>query len=322
MASRLDGVRCLALRSGGARSTLCGMLFHIGGPHRQWHRLWPALNNRVGALRLELTKAGAMVRRQDEELQRLRAEIRKLQAELARATRVGTLETLTGPLAHELNQPLTAIRANAQAALRLLAAPQPDLAEVRAALNDIVSDESLAFDLIQRLRGLIRKDQPQQILVDLNGVVRDVVRILRYHAMDHEVALTASLQPDAISIAGDRIQLQQIVLNLTLNAIDAVKDMDVARRAVSVATRYHDGFAEVAVRDRGRGVPEHELHRIFEPFWTTKPAGMGLGLTICRSLADAHGGSVVAARNGRGGGMTFTARFALKRPSGATGSEG
>jgi C4-dicarboxylate-specific signal transduction histidine kinase len=274
---------------------------------------YKALKAEVRALQAALERVEVAGRAREDLVQHQRDEIEQLQAELAHAGRVAMLGTLTSPLAHELNQPLAAIMANAQAALRLLMAQRPNLGEVRAALEDIVRDNRLAADLIQRLRGLIRKDRPpDRVTVDLNLIVHDVVRILHYDAMAHHVQVRTWLAPRGTMVMGDPIELQQIVLNLALNAIEALKKS--AIRTVMLRTATYANHVELAVIDHGGGVTKEDLPRLFEPFWTTKPAGTGLGLTICRSLAGAHGGELIARRNRRTRGMTFVLRLKAQEP--------
>jgi PAS domain S-box-containing protein len=317
--SRTDVVwlKCVAVpvRDGGPRR-LRGMMLDVTAAKREeeQHR---QLKVEVDALRMTLSHVESLARQQAQELVRRGTEVHELQAELAHVGRVAILAALTGPLAHELNQPLAAIMANAQAALRLLSLETPDLREVRAALDDIVTDDRLAADLIQRLRALIRKGEPEQGPVDLNTIVRDVARIVHYEVMDHGVTMDIRLCPQEALVHGDRVQLQQIVLNLTLNAIDAVRDVVDRPRSVALAAAVRGDVAEVTVTDTGVGASEMQITRMFEPFWTTKPSGTGLGLTICRSLAAAHGGELVAVRN-PGAGMTFTLR--LKAGASAKGT--
>jgi PAS domain S-box-containing protein len=239
------------------------------------------------------------------EWKRAETDADQLRRDVAHLTRVATLGELTASLAHELSQPLTAILANAQAAERLLAAgPQtesassPDLEQVREILHDIAVDDKRAVELIHRLRGLLKKEDLERKPVDLNEVVHEAVELVAHHAAMRQVALALELEPDLPHVTGDPVQLQQVVLNFFLNGLDAMRDLAPEDRKLLVRTHKKDAHAvELAVRDSGTGVPPDRLARIFEPFYTTKPSGLGLGLSISRSIIEAHGGRVEAANN-------------------------
>ena len=245
-----------------------------------------------------------------------RAELRarELQDELAHAGRVMALGALTGSLAHEINQPLTAIMANARAAGHMLTAEQPDLREVRAALDDILSDNRRIGEVLRRLRRLLKKDRGEYVPVDVNAIVNEVVELVHSDLVGRQVALDVSLAPDLPSVLGDRIQLQQVMLNLLLNAGEAVRGSAVDARRVRLTTAVESGRVVLSVSDRGVGVSNEQLARMFEPFYTTKSDGMGLGLSICRTIIDAHSGTIVARRNPDRG---LTCSFSLEAlPSG------
>jgi PAS domain S-box-containing protein len=235
-------------------------------------------------------------------------EARELREELAHVARVTSLGALTGSLAHEINQPLASIMANAQAALRMIAAPQPDLVELRETLSDIVSDDRRAGDVLRRLRALLTKEAPESKTLDIKSTMEDILQLVHSDIVMRRVALEVDLAPDLPPVLGDRVQLQQVALNLLINAFEAVQDLDVARRRVRLQTSRQDGQIVISVVDQGRGVPEDDLARVFEPFYTTKPDGMGLGLPICRTIAVSHGGALVAAPNVDAG-MTFSLRL-------------
>jgi PAS domain S-box-containing protein len=231
---------------------------------------------------------------------RRRAEqrARDLQGELAHAGRVLALGTLTGSLAHEINQPLTAIATNAPVALGLLNAGESDHADIREALGDIASDSKRIDDVLRRLRLLLRKGRHERSLVDINDLVKDVLTLVHANLVQRRVAIDAELADDLPNVLGDRIQLQQVVLNILMNASEAVSAMDNPDdRYVKVTTEVRGSAVVVSITDRGMGVSDAALERMFHPFFTTKHDGMGLGLSICRSIIDAHAGRIAAVRN-------------------------
>src|SRR5262245_40908771 len=235
------------------------------------------------------------------------SELQHNRQQLAHVTRISTMGELAASLAHELNQPLTAILSNAQAAQRFLAANPPDLQEVQEILKDIVQDDSRASEVIQRMRALVKKEVVAFVSLDLAEVIRDVARLVHSDAALLNVDLGLEL-PDLPAVQGDRVQLQQVVLNLLLNAFDAMKDCPVnERRVVLQAERDGACMAKVAVRDRGPGLRRDKLDKIFQPFYTTKRDGLGMGLSISRSIIEAHGGRLWAENNpDRGATFYFT----------------
>ena len=239
-------------------------------------------------------------------------EARELRDELAHVGRVTSLGALTGSLAHEINQPLASIMANAQAALRLIATPPIDLAELRDALNDIVSDDRRAGDVLRRLRALLTKETPESKPLDMKDTMEEILQLLHSDVVMRRVTLETHLASDLPPVYGDRVQLQQVALNLLINAFDAVHDLDVERRRVALHATSQDGQVVVSVVDHGRGISTDDMPRVFEPFYTTKPDGMGLGLPICQTIAVSHGGTLVATPNPDGG-MTFSLRLPVGR---------
>jgi two-component system, LuxR family, sensor kinase FixL len=215
---------------------------------------------------------------------------------------------LAASLAHELNQPLTAILSNAEAAQHFLDASLPDLEEVRASLADIVDDDHRASEVIRRLRGLLQKGELERLPLDLNQTIREVVRLVHSDVIIRQVALTLALDPALPPVCGDRVQLQQVVLNLMLNGLEAMTDTGLDERALIVCTKRPDAHTvQVEVQDSDSGLAEVNMDRIFEPFYTTKPADMGMGLLICRSIIEAHGGRLWVANNlARGATFYFT----------------
>ena len=236
-------------------------------------------------------------------------EVQERRAELTHLSRVAMLGELSGSLAHELNQPLTAILSNAQAAQRFLARPQINRAELEEILGDIVDADRHAGEVIRSLRLLLKKGEVQRQPLDANQVVREVLDLMRSDLLNHQVAAETELAPDLPTVRADRVQLQQVLLNLVMNACDAMAGSDSAGRLLCVSTRWIVGEGvRVSVRDHGHGIPADSLGRVFEPFFTTKPHGLGLGLAVCRSILLAHDG-VLSAENHPGGGAVFYFTF-------------
>jgi PAS domain S-box-containing protein len=213
--------------------------------------------------------------------------------QLAHVSRVSTVGELGQNLAHEINQPLTAIQANAEAARELLAGERPDLAEARAALDDIVADNKRAQEVIRRIRSLVQNTPQVHSRVDLNRVAAESVQMSQTDAGSKGVAIRLDLGSDIPAVLGDEVQLQQVALNLIINAMEAVSQSQSAPRLVTVKTAGDgDGSVSLCVSDTGPGIDRLAAERLFEPFFTTKPQGMGLGLSISRTIVEAHGGSL------------------------------
>jgi PAS domain S-box-containing protein len=221
--------------------------------------------------------------------------------ELAHLSRVALLSELSGSLAHELNQPLTAILSNAQAATRFLAHSPPNLEEVRESLVNIVESDKRAGEVIRRLRAMLRKDPPEFQRLDLNEVVQDVLRIIRSDLLNRNVETRLELAEVLPLVHGDRVQLQQVLLNLIMNGTDAMADVPAGRVLTVRSLVTPAGGVEVQVADIGRGIPEGDLERIFSPFVTSKREGMGLGLAVCTTIAEAHSGRLWASNNAGAG---------------------
>ena len=221
--------------------------------------------------------------------------------ELAHLSRVAMLGELSGSLAHELNQPLTAILSNAQAAQRFLAQSPPRLDRLAEILSDIVKSDHRAGAVIQRIRSLLRKESAQRNPLDINDVVEETLRLMRSDLLNRHVVVRADLGEGLPAVSGDRNQLQQVLLNFMMNGCDAMDGRDMDGRLLVRTRTTADGNVEFSVADRGTGIPSADLERIFEPFVTTKSHGMGLGLTICRSIVEAHGGRLWATNNSDGG---------------------
>jgi two-component system sensor kinase FixL len=225
--------------------------------------------------------------------------------ELAHLSRVAMLGELSGSLAHELNQPLAAILSNAQAAQRFLARGDTDLDEVREILKDIVAEDKRAGEVIHRLRLLLKKGEVQRQLLAVNELVYEVLLLIRSDLVNYGVTVTTEFAPGLPPVQGDRVQLQQVLLNLIMNACSAMVDGEPADRRLVLRTERVEGGVHIAVSDNGRGIPHKDLERIFEPFYTTRPEGMGLGLTVCRTIITAHGGTLRAENNSERGASMY-----------------
>jgi PAS domain S-box-containing protein len=226
--------------------------------------------------------------------------------DLAHLARVTALGELSSSLAHELTHPLTAILSNAQAAQRFLADDNVDLDEVREILNDIVAQDQRAGDVIHSVRLMLKKGELQEHCddVDLNEVILDVVNLMRSDLINRNVTLDTDLAQKLPAITGDRVQLQQVLLNLALNGCEAMADYNSSERRLLIASQWENGAVRVSVADRGSGIPEEKMQQVFERFFTTKKEGMGLGLSVCRTIIDAHRGKIWAT-NDAGCGATF-----------------
>jgi PAS domain S-box-containing protein len=232
-------------------------------------------------------------------------EYEKNRDELAHLARFTTLGELSGSLAHELNQPLAAILSNAEAAQRFLAHDPPETGELRAILEDIVAEDERAGEVIGRLRALFKKGEVVFQPTDLSAAILDVLRLLRSELVAHDIAIVTDLPPSVPLVRADRIQIQQILLNLVKNASDAMSHVPVVKRRLTLSLHGNgNGHVRVSVRDTGTGIRDDVLDRLFQPFVTTKPDGMGLGLAVCRTIVDAHRG-ILRAENNEEGGATF-----------------
>jgi PAS domain S-box-containing protein len=242
---------------------------------------------------------------------RKRAEeaLRRAQAELTHLTRITTMGELAASIAHEVNQPLTAVVNNANACLSLLPNGTPHLEEVREALTEILDDTDRASAVITRVRQLAKKAPSERIFLDLRDVITDILALARYESATRRVTIRTELPNELPCVSGDRVQLQQVLLNLVMNGMDAMSQIDEAQRVLIIGGRREtqDGvsLALVSVQDSGSGFKPEEMDRLFEAFYTTKPQGMGMGLAISRSIIEAHGGRLWAEPN-QGPGATFS----------------
>lgn len=238
-----------------------------------------------------------------DDLKRTGDDLRQAQSDLARINRVTAMGELTATLAHELIQPLTGIITNANASQRRLAEEELDLGEVRSANTRLLRDAHRAADIVARVRAQFEKGPAKRETLDVNELARDTVALLRHEAARYRVTMRTDLAPDLPVIVGDRVQLQQVVMNLIINGIEAMKDVDGTREMVIQSQRADAGVL-VSVCDTGAGLAPQLEERIFEPFFTTKPHGTGMGLRISRSIIEAHGGRLRAKSND-GPGATF-----------------
>lgn len=246
----------------------------------------------------ELQQENRERRKAEEELRHSTDALNHLQEEVRQASRVAIMGELTASLAHELNQPLGGILSNAQAALRLLAAKRPDLAEVKEAVAEIISDNSRAVEVIRNVRALFQRDEAQMSPVDLKQVLLDAGRMLAADATARNVTLQFNLPDSLPTLIGNRTQLLQALINLVLNAFDAVCEDGTEMREVEIrASQPEPGQVHIAVNDSGKGIDPEIVPRLFDAFFTTKPRGTGMGLAIVRSIIENHGGRLWATRN-------------------------
>jgi NO-binding membrane sensor protein with MHYT domain/nitrogen-specific signal transduction histidine kinase len=249
--------------------------------------------------------------------ERRRAEeaLRQTQADLEHVNRVNTLGELTASLAHEVNQPITAAVTNARTCLRWLTRDQPDLEEARDAAMRIVNDGTRAAEIVTRVRQIFRKGPPELQLVDVNDVIRDMIVLLRNEATRYAISVRTELEGDLPLVMGDRVQLQQVLMNLMINSIDAMKAVDGARELAIRSQRADHEQLLASISDTGVGLPPQQADQIFNAFFTTKPHGTGMGLRICRSIVESHGGRLWATANpGRGATFNLTLPTSVEAP--------
>lgn len=256
----------------------------------------------------KIRTANEILRREIQERARAESEVRRRQEELARVSRAASMGELTTSIAHEVKQPLFAIVSNAQTAQRLLDADPPDIHEVREALSDIASDGDRASKIIDHVRSLVRKSPLPASQLDLNAVAQSALRLVQPELRGRGLAVVAQLAPDLPQVTGNAIELEQVVLNFLINAAQAMHGRAAREAPLVLRTSRVEETVELSVEDQGIGAAEEDLDRLFEPFYTTKSEGTGMGLAINRTIIQGHGGRIWATRN-KECGMTF--HFAL-----------
>jgi signal transduction histidine kinase len=280
-----------------------------------WERYsWPLSS----IMAVVLIQAGLIMVLLSEHRRRQFAEVQSRQrmAELAHVNRFSTAGELTASIAHEINQPLGAILTNAETAEALLnsqspeIAARPDMVELRDIVADILHDDRRATEVIRRMRSLLKKAPFEPREFDLNGIVQEAIRFLSALAVARKFEMTNVITPHALPIIGDRVQLQQVILNLVMNGIEAMQDTAAESRIISIRTARVENFAQLSVSDCGPGISDDKLKAVFEPFYTSKAEGMGMGLSIARTIIEAHDG-VISAKNRDHGGASFRIRLPL-----------
>ncbi len=242
------------------------------------------------------------------------AEARKQWEHLTHVTRTGIMGELTASLAHEINQPLTAIQANTEAAIRFMAVSEPDTGEVSQILKDISRDNARASSIISKIRALLKKEPTPFTVLDMNELIADVLSLLRADSLLQELVIIRDFSPELPPVFGDRVQLQQVVINLILNGTAAMKQVPVDRRRLVIKTENQkESVVKVSVADFGTGIDGQNAQSLFEPFYTTKPDGMGMGLTISQTIIREHGGTICASNHPEGGAVfAFTLSVQLE----------
>jgi C4-dicarboxylate-specific signal transduction histidine kinase len=272
------------------------------------------LEARVAERTVELRNANEALMKQMEEQRRTEETLQATRAELARAARITTIGELTASIAHEVNQPLAAVVANADACVAWLSREHPDLGEARAAAERATQGATRASDVIARIRSLITKATPEKSRIKINEIMEQTAALAEGQAAKNRVTIQLGLSPDSPIVFGDSIQLQQVILNLVMNGIEAMTTVTGREKMLTLRSDSQpDGQILVAVQDSGIGLSDDVKNRLFEPFFTTRTKGMGMGLSISRSIIEAHGGRLWAESNGSDG-STF--QFALPGESG------
>jgi C4-dicarboxylate-specific signal transduction histidine kinase len=246
-------------------------------------------------------------RRVEESRNHAEVALRQARADLARVSQATTMGEFTASLAHEVNQPIAAAVTDANTCLRWLRRDQPDVEEACEAASRVVKDATRAAEIIGRIHMLFKKGAPQQELADVNEVIREMLALLRSEATRYSISIRTQLAGDLHQVMGDRVQLQQVLMNLMINGIEAMKEVDETRELMITSQQAENEQLMVSVSDTGVGLPEHQADQIFDAFFTTKPDGTGMGLRISRSIVESHGGRLWAAdRSPRGASFCFT----------------
>jgi C4-dicarboxylate-specific signal transduction histidine kinase len=265
----------------------------------------------------ELAKANDELRSEMNERRRAEEALQKAQAELAHVSRLMTLGELTASISHEVNQPIAAVVTNGQVCQRLLALEPPRLDDLRATLERIVRDANRASEVIQRIRALAKRTEPQMVSLDINDVIREAVLLVQREVLSHAASLRMELSAALPHVLGDRVQLQQVVINLVINGVEAMASITDRLRELVIRSQQHEpGQVLVAVLDCGIGIDSQTAEQLFSAFFTTKPSGMGMGLSISRSIIRAHGGRLWASPNpDHGAAFQFTLPVNTQRES-------
>jgi C4-dicarboxylate-specific signal transduction histidine kinase len=266
----------------------------------------------------ELQSTNEALEAESRERKRAEESLRQAQADLAHVSRVTTMGELTASLAHEVNQPIAAAVTSANSCIRWLAAEVPNLDKARAAAMRIVKDGTRAAEIISRIRLLFQKGTQQLELVDVNEVIEEMITLLRGEATRYSISVRTELAADLPPVTGDRVQLQQVMMNLVTNSIDAMKVVDGTRELAIKSQRAENEHLRVSVSDTGVGLPPGQADQIFNAFFTTKPHGTGMGLRICRSIIESHGGRLWAADNSPRGASFHFALHAKSEAKGMT----
>ena len=253
------------------------------------------------------------LRRAVEALRESEETLRSAQAELAHANRVATMGQLTASIAHEVNQPLAGVVANAEACLRWLDRETPNLDTARRSVECIINDGNRASEVIRRVRALATKTETKQEPLDINSAISEVVPLVKRELINHKVSLRTELEPALPAVLADRVQLHQVIINLVMNSIEAMQSVTDRPRELVIGSHEDETHRVlVTVTDSGVGISAENADRLFNAFFTTKSSGMGMGLSICRSIVEAHGGRMSAANN-VGPGATFQCVLPVQR---------
>jgi C4-dicarboxylate-specific signal transduction histidine kinase len=269
------------------------------------------LERRVTERTSQLTAINEELRKEIADRQRVEEALQEAQVELARITRVLAMGELVASIAHEINQPLAAIVMNTNFSLCQLASSAPNLQEVKDAIEDVAEDATRIKDVISRLRSLFQKGAPDMVALDINDVIQEVLVLLRNEAARNHVQVRLDLAAGLPRVLGDRVQLQQVLINLVLNAIDAMRAVNHRPRDLDIKTARHADGVLIQVQDSGIGLDPDRVDRVFEPFYTTKPHGIGMGLSISRSIIESHGGCLWAESGSPGALIQFTLPIAI-----------
>jgi PAS domain S-box-containing protein len=236
-----------------------------------------------------------------------RERLRQVKSDLAHLNRVTTMGELAASIAHEIKQPISATHTNAKTCLRWLGRDQPNIEEAREAISRIIQDVTRASEIITRIRGLFRKGEPERGSVDVNEVIGEMISLLRSEAGRHAISVHTELAPELPKVRADRVQLQQVLMNLMLNGIEAIGEGNVAGQLTIRTQKNPEDLVLISVSDSGVGLPPDGAHKVFDAFYTTKPQGTGMGLSLSRSIIEAHGGRLWATGNpDRGATFQFT----------------